>query len=182
MLLLLEIGLSKCRVLLSLSLLKVVTVTLDHSPYSDLWPEVPQVHVQFPTTPESFVTWQLFTYRSKMDKPVLFFMFGYFLKTCMRIYSMQILSCQHSTDGLGNTEWCRSAGPRNLWEVWADLMHKTVKDCWTLHDRCASSLAPVPLNKAILISKASLKNIQFHIVLKEEPSYTNTDLMLKHIN
>ena len=48
----------------------------------------------------------------------------------------------------------------NLWEVWAeDLMHKAAKDYWILYDGCACSLAQMPLNKDILISKPHLKSL-----------------------
>ena len=94
---------------------------------------------------------------------VSFFMFIVFKNTHERCGSMQILSCRHRTDGLGNTELCELCGlqdPGNLREVWAeDLVPKTVKGYWVLHDRCVYSFARMPLNKAILISRAHLKNI-----------------------
>ena len=62
--------------------------------------------------------------------------------------------------GLGTENEADRQDQSSLWEVWAeDLMHETVKDYWMLRDRCASSLAHMPLNKDIVISKANLKDI-----------------------
>lgn len=88
-------------------------------------------HGQFPVTAEWLVTGHHFPRKSKINRPVLFFIRGWRVKNK---HQREITLCKFSAAntaqmGLGTENDADRQDQSNLWEVWAeDLMHETVKD------------------------------------------------------